>query len=439
MCATQRWFQPHEMGFYQWNFLDRRSRRHPARQTTYPSNTVSANVSKLSELKELPPTQRTLLHIISSHLDPLGTTEPIVIRLQIIQQLLSRKNYKWDDQIANDDLPENKAFVQELETLRSPILSRHLFKDDYTQLSLHIFCDVSYSGFAAVAYFAYDFPNTYALDTAFDLGKARVAWEEQHVLFLNQMRYQMCQCWGNRKRKRQRRRNRSTKRRKNCGETIVCSYVWIDVVIRLENEEFPTLGRLLCFATQLSLPIFCDASFSGFAAVAYFAYDFPNTDAFDTAFDLGKARVAWEEQHVLFLNQMRYQMHQCWGNRKRKRQRRRNRSTKRRKNCGETIVCSHVWIDVVIRLENEEFPTLGRMLCFATQLSLHIFRDASFSGFAAVAYFAYDFPNTDAFDTAFDLGKARVAPLKQHTITKLELQAAVLGTRIANFVKREST
>ena len=37
------------------------------------------------------------------------------------------------------------------------------------------------------------------------------------------------------------------------------------------------------------------------------------------------------------------------------------------------------------------------------------------------------------------LGKASVAPLKQHTITKLELQAAVFGKRFANFVKREST
>ena len=37
------------------------------------------------------------------------------------------------------------------------------------------------------------------------------------------------------------------------------------------------------------------------------------------------------------------------------------------------------------------------------------------------------------------LGKARVAPFKQHTITKLELQAVELATRIANFVNREST
>ena len=92
------------------------------------------------------------------------------------------KNYKWDDQIANDDLPEYNAFFQELETLRSPILSRHLFKHDYTQLSLHIFCDTSYSAFAAVAYFVYGIPNTDTFDTAFVLGKARVAPLKQHTI-----------------------------------------------------------------------------------------------------------------------------------------------------------------------------------------------------------------------------------------------------------------
>ena len=96
---------------------------------------------------------------------------------------------------------------------------------------------------------------------------------------------------------------------------------------------------------------------------------------------------------------------------------------------------------VVQELETHRSPILSRHLFKHdhTQLSLHIYCDVSYSAFAAVAYFVFDLPNTDTFDTAFVLGKARVAPLKQHTKAKLELQAAVLGTRIANFVKREST
>ena len=100
-----------------------------------------------------------------------------------------------------------------------------------------------------------------------------------------------------------------------------------------------------------------------------------------------------------------------------------------------TTLSSKSWKLFVLQSYLDIFSNMDTHIC----LSLHIFCDASYSAFAAVAYFVYDFPNTDTFDTAFVLGKARVAPLKQHTITKLELQAAVLGTRNANFVKREST
>lgn len=149
---------------------------------TLQTDTISANVSKLLELKDLPPTQRTLLRIISSQFDPLGITAPIVIRLRIIQQSLWRKSYKWDDHIANDDMPEYNAFVKELETLCSPVLPRHLFQHDYTRLTLHVFCDASYSAFAAVAYFVYDSPTTEDFETTFVLGKARVAPLKQHTI-----------------------------------------------------------------------------------------------------------------------------------------------------------------------------------------------------------------------------------------------------------------
>ena len=70
-------------------------------------------------------------------------------------------------------------------------------------------------------------------------------------------------------------------------------------------------------------------------------------------------------------------------------------------------------------------------------ISLHVFTDASYSALAAVAYFVYRCSPSSPLETCFALGKARVAPLQQHTITKLELQAALLGSRIANFVQHE--
>ena len=70
-------------------------------------------------------------------------------------------------------------------------------------------------------------------------------------------------------------------------------------------------------------------------------------------------------------------------------------------------------------------------------IALHVFTDASYSALADVAYFVYRQSPTSPREVCFALGKARVAPLQQHTITKLELQAALLGSRLAKFIQRE--
>ena len=70
-------------------------------------------------------------------------------------------------------------------------------------------------------------------------------------------------------------------------------------------------------------------------------------------------------------------------------------------------------------------------------IAVHVFSDASYSALAAVAYFVYNNSATRQFSSAFVLGKARVAPLKQHTITKLELEAAVFAARLTKFIRSE--
>ena len=56
---------------------------------------------------------------------------------------------------------------------------------------------------------------------------------------------------------------------------------------------------------------------------------------------------------------------------------------------------------------------------YSYDIALHVFSDAFYSALAAVAYFVYSNSTTRQICSAFVLGKARVAPLKQHTITKL--------------------
>ncbi|XP_037821195.1 uncharacterized protein LOC119610147 [Lucilia sericata] len=62
-------------------------------------------------------------------------------------------------------------------------------------------------------------------------------------------------------------------------------------------------------------------------------------------------------------------------------------------------------------------------------LNLHIFVDASEDSFAAVAYWRW-ISDDGKIGTSFVTSKTKCAPLKRVTIPRLELQAAVLGTRL---------
>ena len=99
-----------------------------------------------------------------------------------------------------------------------------------------------------------------------------------------------------------------------------------------------------------------------------------------------------------------------------------------------TTLSSKSWKRFVLQSFLDIYSNMTTRTCLSTNFLRHFVLR-----FRRRCLFRLQFSQNDTFDTAFVLGKARVAPLKQHTITKLQLQAAVLGTRIANFVKREST
>lgn len=70
------------------------------------------------------------------------------------------------------------------------------------------------------------------------------------------------------------------------------------------------------------------------------------------------------------------------------------------------------------------------------KVQIHVFVDASEDLFAAVAYWRFVKPNTDV-NVSFIAAKTKCAPLKSTTIPRLELQAAVLGTRLLETIVQE--
>ena len=69
-------------------------------------------------------------------------------------------------------------------------------------------------------------------------------------------------------------------------------------------------------------------------------------------------------------------------------------------------------------------------------VQLHTFTDASKFPLSAVCYIRVEYSD-QSIAVGFVIGKARVAPLKKMTIPNLELQAAVYGAQLAQFVKEE--
>ena len=74
-----------------------------------------------------------------------------------------------------------------------------------------------------------------------------------------------------------------------------------------------------------------------------------------------------------------------------------------------------------------------------TSSQLHIFVHASMAATAAVAYFRTTKNQATPPQVCFLMGKCKVAPIKQMSVPKVELEAAVIGVRLLQLIQREMT
>ncbi|XP_055612831.1 uncharacterized protein LOC129759412, partial [Uranotaenia lowii] len=96
-----------------------------------------------------------------------------------------------------------------------------------------------------------------------------------------------------------------------------------------------------------------------------------------------------------------------------------------------------MWLSVLPTVQNIKIPRCYRSkISFDenTSITLHTFVDASELGYAAVVYLRFQQGNR--VEVAIVGAKARVAPLKFLSIPRMELQAAVIGTRLADSVAK---
>ena len=103
----------------------------------------------------------------------------------------------------------------------------------------------------------------------------------------------------------------------------------------------------------------------------------------------------------------------------------------------DSFVKWRAWLD-----ELQDIPCMKIPRCYSHNISdsnvqLHIFCDASEKAFAAVAYVRVE--SEAGVDVAFVMARTRVAPLKAISIPRLELQAAVMASRLEKTLRAGHT
>ncbi|XP_021951196.1 uncharacterized protein LOC110848321 [Folsomia candida] len=103
---------------------------------------------------------------------------------------------------------------------------------------------------------------------------------------------------------------------------------------------------------------------------------------------------------------------------------------------GECLDNWKIWIQELESIKNLKIPRCyATFNCEESEVELHVFCDASELAYAAAAYFRID--NGRTIETSLVMAKSRVAPLKSISIPRMELMAAVMGTRLGFTVKKE--
>ena len=96
------------------------------------------------------------------------------------------------------------------------------------------------------------------------------------------------------------------------------------------------------------------------------------------------------------------------------------------------------WLDDLGKLKEVTVDRCFKPKGFAQaqETQLHLFSDASRQGYSAAAYFRVK--DADGrVHCSFDMGKARLAPIREISIPRLELTAAIISVKLSNVIRNE--
>jgi len=96
------------------------------------------------------------------------------------------------------------------------------------------------------------------------------------------------------------------------------------------------------------------------------------------------------------------------------------------------------WLDDLPKLHQTQVDRCFKPKGFGEvkEVEMHLFSDASHQGYAAIAYLHLK-DVTSQVHCAFGMGKARLAPIREISIPRLETTAAVISVRLSKIIREE--
>ncbi|XP_076248056.1 uncharacterized protein LOC143187713 [Calliopsis andreniformis] len=109
-------------------------------------NKITYNIKNIDHKARV--TKRNILSLTASLFDPLGLLGPIIIRANVLLQIIWELQLNWDESVLIDIHTKWTSFCRELELINKISVSRPLAVKGHVKLQLHGFCDASEQAYA---------------------------------------------------------------------------------------------------------------------------------------------------------------------------------------------------------------------------------------------------------------------------------------------------